>query len=68
MSVPLPLPAATLLALILMMSGADAAPRAPTRTRFIDAPSAEKPAARERRLRRECRGRANAGACLGFAR
>lgn len=35
---------------------------------FIDSPSAEKPAAREKRLKRECRGRPNAGACLGHTR
>lgn len=36
--------------------------------RFVPAPSSESPAARERRLRRECRGRPNAGMCLGFTR
>lgn len=36
--------------------------------RFIDAPSGETAAAREKRLRRECRGRPNAGACLGYTR
>ena len=36
--------------------------------RFIDAPSSESPAAREKRLRRECQGRVNAGACLGHTR
>lgn len=39
-----------------------------TSVRFIDAPSSESPAAREKRLRRECQGRANAGACLGHTR
>ena len=34
---------------------------------FIDSASSEKPAAREKRLKRECRGRPNAGACLGHA-
>lgn len=34
---------------------------------FIDSASSEKPAAREKRLKRECRGRPNAGACLGRA-
>lgn len=37
----------------------------PTRVRFIDAPSAESPAARRQRLQKECKGRPNAGACLG---
>lgn len=40
-------------------------PRAPASVRFIDAPSSEKPAARRARLQRECKGRPNAGACLG---
>lgn len=38
---------------------------APTSVRFIDAPSSESPAARRARLQRECKGRPNAGACLG---
>jgi len=42
--------------------------RTVSRVTFIDAPSNEKPAAREKRLRRECRGRPNAGACLGYTR
>lgn len=42
-------------------------PRA-TSVRFIDAPSGENQAARDRRLKRECRGRPNAGACLGYTR
>ncbi|MFC3682486.1 hypothetical protein [Hydrogenophaga luteola] len=42
--------------------------RLPARVTFIDAPSSEKPAAREKRLKRECRGRPNAGACLGHTR
>ena len=40
----------------------------PSSVRFIDAPSSEKPAARERRLKRECKGRPNAGVCLGYTR
>jgi hypothetical protein len=52
------------------LSGPPATPAKPraTSVRFIDAPSGENPAARERRLRRECRGRPNAGACLGLTR
>ena len=34
--------------------------------RFIDAPSSESAATRQARLKRECRGRPNAGACLGM--
>lgn len=36
--------------------------------RFIKAPSDETPAARAKRLKRECKGRPNAGACLGHTR
>ena len=42
--------------------------RPPARVSFIEAPSSETPAAREKRLKRECRGRPNAGACLGHTR
>lgn len=38
----------------------------PAKVSFIDAPSAETPAARRARLEKECRGRPNAGACLGM--
>jgi hypothetical protein len=37
----------------------------PAKVKFIDAPSSETPAAREKRLKRECKGRPNAGVCLG---
>lgn len=40
----------------------------PNKIVFLNAPSAESPAAREKRLRRECKGRPNAGACLGYTR
>lgn len=40
--------------------------KSPTSVRFIDAPSTESPAARRDRLKRECQGRPNAGACLGM--
>jgi hypothetical protein len=48
-------------------TGAKAGKR-PNKIVFLDAPSAESPAAREKRLRRECKGRPNAGACLGYTR
>ncbi|NIM39925.1 MAG: hypothetical protein GTN84_02000 [Hydrogenophaga sp.] len=60
----------------LLLAGAQAiaakaddppARRAPGKVTFHKAPSEESPAARERRLKRECKGRPNAGACLGFA-
>ena len=35
--------------------------------KFIPSSSQETPRDRERRLLRECKGRPNAGACLGFA-
>lgn len=40
----------------------------PGKVRFVEAPSSEKPAAREKRLKRECKGRPNAGMCLGYTR
>ena len=35
--------------------------------KFIPSASQESPRERERRLMRECKGRPNAGACLGYA-
>lgn len=43
-------------------------PRKPAKVTFIDAPSSETPAARTKRLKRECKGRPNAGMCLGHTR
>lgn len=40
----------------------------PSKVTFIDAPSSESPKAREKRLKRECKGRPNAGMCLGHTR
>lgn len=48
-------------------AGAKAGKR-PNKIVFLDAPSAESPVARDKRLRRECKGRPNAGACLGYTR
>lgn len=48
--------------------GSAAQSRPPTSVRFIKAPSEEAPAARARRLKRECKGKPNAGMCLGHAR
>jgi len=42
--------------------------KTPTSVRFIDAPASESPAARRARLKKECKGRPNAGACLGHTR
>lgn len=47
-------------------SGAGTGAKPPSRVSFIDAPSAEKPAARKKRLQKECRGRPDAGACRGL--
>jgi len=46
---------------------AASASKAVGKASFVDSSSSEKPAAREKRLKRECRGRPNAGACLGHA-
>jgi len=43
------------------------AKKLPGKVTFRDAPSAEKPAERTKRLKRECKGRPNAGMCLGHA-
>lgn len=44
------------------------APRKPTSVTFHKAPSEETAAARDKRLKRECKGRVNAGMCLGYTR
>lgn len=49
-------------------STATETPRKPAKVRFVDAPSSETPAARKKRLKRECQGRPNAGMCLGHTR
>lgn len=48
--------------------GKSGTPRKPTSVKFHKAPSEESPAARDKRLQRECKGRANAGMCLGYTR
>lgn len=47
---------------------AQSQPRPSRSVRFLPGPSEETPAARARRLKRECKGRPNAGACLGYTR
>lgn len=37
----------------------------PAKVRFIESSSSESPAARSKRLKKECKGRPNAGMCLG---
>ena len=41
--------------------------RLPSKVTFHKAPSEESRAERAQRLKRECKGRPDAGACLGFA-
>jgi hypothetical protein len=43
------------------------AKKLPGKVTFREAPSSEKPADRAKRLKRECKGRPNAGMCLGHA-
>jgi hypothetical protein len=50
------------------VGSAKRAPSAPSSVVFIDSPSSESPEARKKRLRKECEGRPNAGACLGMTR
>lgn len=40
----------------------------PSKVTFIDSSSSENPAARVKRLKVECKGRPNAGMCLGHTR
>lgn len=48
--------------------GKAAKPRKPSTKIKFEKDSSETTAERDRRLQRECRGRPNAGACLGYAR
>ncbi len=63
-----------LLALLAMTSlsakttGSDGKRKPPSKVTFHKAPSEESPQAREKRLKRECKGRPNAGMCAGFTR
>ena len=62
--------AALLMAVTVSATAADkeAPKKKPSRVTFVKSSSAETPSERERRLIRECRGRPDAGACLGYAR
>lgn len=46
----------------------DGARKPPSKVTFHKSPSEEAPAVREKRLRRECKGRPNAGMCAGYTR
>lgn len=59
--------ALTLALLTNALAEAPPARKPPARVTFHQSASEEGPAAREKRLKRECKGRPNAGACLGFA-
>jgi hypothetical protein len=72
---PMPTPLLRLCALALLAVLSTPAPAGEPGTRkpsskvsFHKAPSEESPAAREKRLKRECQGRPNAGMCAGFTR
>ncbi|OSZ63426.1 hypothetical protein [Hydrogenophaga sp. IBVHS2] len=62
--------AALLMALSLSATAAEkeAPKKKPSRVTFVKSGSGETASERERRLIRECRGRPDAGACLGYAR
>jgi hypothetical protein len=47
---------------------AEKKPRQPAQPKVIPSGSEESAAARDKRLKRECRGRPNAGACAGYTR
>lgn len=49
-------------------TGSDGKRKAPSKVTFQKAPSEESPQVRAQRLKRECRGRPNAGICAGYTR
>ncbi len=72
---PFPLPSCLLAAALALgaslCAAADEPPapkKKPARVSFVKSDSGETASERERRLIRECRGRPDAGACLGYAR
>ncbi|MDR0276100.1 MAG: hypothetical protein LBI48_12355 [Burkholderiaceae bacterium] len=68
LAVALALTCATAPAQAAKKNKSTAAAKQPTHTvKFVKSPSQESAAERERRLKRECKGRPNAGACLGYA-
>ena len=55
----------------LALSGfaaSDGQRKPPSKVTFHKAPSEESAQAREKRLKRECKGRSNAGMCAGYTR
>lgn len=49
-------------------TGSDGKRKPPSKVTFHKAPSEESPQARAKRLKRECKGRPNAGMCKGYTR
>ncbi len=49
-------------------AASDGQRKLPSKVTFHKAPSEEAPAVREQRLKRECKGRPNAGMCAGYTR
>lgn len=49
-------------------AASDAQRKPPSKVTFHKSTSEEAPAAREKRLLRECKGRPNAGMCAGYTR
>ncbi len=47
-------------------TGSDGKRKAPSKVTFHKAPSEESAQARDKRLKRECKGRPNAGMCAGY--
>lgn len=48
--------------------GSEGQRKAPSKVTFHKAPSEESAQARDKRLKRECKGRPNAGMCAGYTR
>lgn len=59
---------ACLLGSLPVLAASDGQRKLPSKVTFHKAPSEEAPAAREKRLKRECQGRPNAGMCMGYTR
>jgi len=53
---------------VAQTTGSDGKRKAPSKVTFHKAPSEESPQARAKRLKRECKGRPNAGMCAGYTR
>ena len=58
----------TMSGLAAQTTGSDGKRKAPSKVTFHKAPSEESPQVRAQRLKRECKGRPNAGMCAGYTR